>query len=541
MAYYFKNTKTGNVETLNFKWQADHFRTSAGADWQQINTPIFTFDATTGESRRFENSDELDAAQRADPNLAFVNQYTEQNISGPNAATPDINELKNQIAKFNTQFPNKAISPDFLKPQVATPTNPYGQNFAAQQTRAAGPGTFAPGGAGTFGTQEQYLASLPKDIPQPSVPGGSPQQLQAVQQEQTALKQVPLEQRRQLNVAGRTQEALAGAPQIIPSQQTSQPLSAGTQQNAPGGVLGGQAAPNPLQGFFTVPTGSIGPQGERIFDVFRPDGTKVRGEEAAGLGLTREVIEGLPKGEKPLGFKSEFETFADEHGVDIKEKTESDKFLDGLSKEFADVDNDHLDNVAEINENPWISEGLRVRKINQENEKYQAKRNALVDRLNLFKDTQDKRTAITEIGGKKVLVDLDSGEIIKELGESFQKQDTQIIEAGGRKLLVNAQTGDVIQDFGIATSGGKYGFKNTSEGIDQTERTLTDEQIRAGIRNKQSEEFLSKQGIIDSFLLETKNITDADMERVRLIAGEMIPDNVHREEEGFFQRLNPFD
>lgn len=65
-------------------------------------------------------------------------------------------------------------------------------------------------------------------------------------------------------------------------------------------------AEDSLEGFFTNPTGSTGAQGETIFDIFRPDGTVVKPEEAAGLGLTREVIEGLPIGEAPSGFQSEF-------------------------------------------------------------------------------------------------------------------------------------------------------------------------------------------------------------------------------------------
>ena len=151
------------------------------------------------------------------------------------------------------------------------------------------------------------------------------------------------------------------------------------------------------------------------------------------------------------------------NNIDILGKTETDKFLDGLSKEFGELDNKYIDDVASVNENPWLSEGLRSKKVAQLQEKYQAKRDALTDRLTLFKDVQNKRTAITEVGNRKVLVDLDTGKIIKELGESFQKEDTQIIEAGGRRLLVNAQTGKIIQDFGAVTRVPTEGDIETGE------------------------------------------------------------------------------
>lgn len=68
--------------------------------------------------------------------------------------------------------------------------------------------------------------------------------------------------------------------------------------------------PKDFSGFFATPTGSIGPKGQKIMDVFKNDGTKIEGSQAEALGLTDEVIAGLRKDVAPTGFVSQFDPIA---------------------------------------------------------------------------------------------------------------------------------------------------------------------------------------------------------------------------------------
>ncbi len=68
--------------------------------------------------------------------------------------------------------------------------------------------------------------------------------------------------------------------------------------------------------------------------------------------------------------------------------------------------------------------------------------------------TKELDTQIIEVGGRKLLVNRQTGETIRDLGlaelPGTEKLNTQIIEVNGRKLLVNKQTGETIRDLGLA-------------------------------------------------------------------------------------------
>lgn len=58
--------------------------------------------------------------------------------------------------------------------------------------------------------------------------------------------------------------------------------------------------------------------------------------------------------------------------------------MESLNEEIGIIDGQLADKIASINENPWISEGLRTKKISAEQEKFESKRKSLVDRATLF-------------------------------------------------------------------------------------------------------------------------------------------------------------
>ena len=113
----------------------------------------------------------------------------------------------------------------------------------------------------------------------------------------------------------------------VPVSQVNLAFAAVEEHESPATRFSVQGS-NQSSGFFASPTGSVGPKGEPILDVFRSDGTKVQGSEAAGLGLTGEVIQGLPQRPAPTGFVTEFKPVSGalqsgeiSRGVDLPEPT----------------------------------------------------------------------------------------------------------------------------------------------------------------------------------------------------------------------------
>ena len=64
--------------------------------------------------------------------------------------------------------------------------------------------------------------------------------------------------------------------------------------------------------------------------------------------------------------------------------------LDEITKEMEKIDESHLETIQGINENPWISEGLRSKKVAAATEKYENKKKAVVERLKLQGDIVGK-------------------------------------------------------------------------------------------------------------------------------------------------------
>lgn len=63
-------------------------------------------------------------------------------------------------------------------------------------------------------------------------------------------------------------------------------------------------------------------------------------------------------------------------------------------------------------------------------------------------EAEEVKTEIVESGGKKLLINSETGETIRDLGESTGEEKRQIIESGGRQLLIDSITGETIKDLG---------------------------------------------------------------------------------------------
>ena len=67
-----------------------------------------------------------------------------------------------------------------------------------------------------------------------------------------------------------------------------------------------------------------------------------------------------------------------------------DKVKDNINSNIAEIsklDNELIDKIAEVNDNPWLSEGVRVGRIQKLQDKYEQKKGVLANTLRLYQDT----------------------------------------------------------------------------------------------------------------------------------------------------------
>lgn len=159
--------------------------------------------------------------------------------------------------------------------------------------------------------------------------------------------------------------------------------------------------------------------------------------------------------------------------------------LDDTKGEIQDLDNQYADDVALINDDPWITEGLRVKKVAKLEDKYDMKRSALMDRLSLNGDVIGK--AISLFNAEKsdqqqlLLKTLDyQMDQMKEANKADDVETQTVQLSDGTDLLINRKTGETIR-----TLGGAKPTDNTSSSsvIPKATKPLTNAQINTGVGN----------------------------------------------------------
>ena len=119
--------------------------------------------------------------------------------------------------------------------------------------------------------------------------------------------------------------------------------------------------------------------------------------------------------------------------------------LDSVTKEMEALDNKAIDDVAEINNNPWLSESLRSKRVAQLQDSYEKKKNALVDRLKLQQD----------VVGKAITLFQNEREYRKDvLFKALDAKDKAITQ---ERLAAAAATTDDIKEYEFAKAQGYTG------------------------------------------------------------------------------------
>lgn len=128
--------------------------------------------------------------------------------------------------------------------------------------------------------------------------------------------------------------------------------------------------------------------------------------------------------------------------------------FDALTKEFQDVQNELSGKIAEVSENPWLSESARQRKTNALKEDYATRSNVLLNRIelveNLFNRGQEEVQFITEqvMNEQSKRIELAAEERQKALDRAFKEseaerkaQESFELSPGQTRFAFNPKTG----------------------------------------------------------------------------------------------------
>jgi hypothetical protein len=270
-------------------------------------------------------------------------------------------------------------------------------------------------------------------------------------------------------------------------------------------------------------------------------------------------------------------------------------------QKFTDLQTELNDKISEINDDPWLTEGVRVGRIRSLNDKYEGRLQILTDQQKLYQSmyeqgvqeaqfvanaafnqqqfdaqqsfnmatlalqeqeardnlrstnlrdqlaiAQEMRLQLADKNANeessidngrlslKLLADIFGPGLFKGMSDSQKREwektaglqpgdldnavtktedlDTSVQEVNGRKVLINNQTGDVIRDLGMADGtgvGGKIVKVNGQDYIQNADGTLTEPVLPGGGINQQELEAANeKVALIDS-LLNSKGMSGA--------------------------------
>lgn len=111
--------------------------------------------------------------------------------------------------------------------------------------------------------------------------------------------------------------------------------------------------------------------------------------------------------------------------------------------------------ISDINENPWLSQGVRDQKIQQLKDRYQTKLDTLSNYQKLYDSMyqQGQQEAQFLVGHIETDTQnaMDLAEKRQEALDALAK-DNQVVSVGGREVLVNKSTGKQVADLGPTTS-----------------------------------------------------------------------------------------
>lgn len=180
--------------------------------------------------------------------------------------------------------------------------------------------------------------------------------------------------------------------------------------------------------------------------------------------------------------------------------------IDKANKELKDLDDDFIDVRAEINDNPWLTEDRRRGKISKEQEKYEEKRNAAVNRLQLNQGFLDDARAEAQF-----MISTGLNMYYKERDFQFE-QMSAALDRADKEL-------DAQRKMGLELAG--LGFKERELGLKEKEFGLKEiEGLKPDLTtNIKDYEYALGQGYKGSYLDYLREIETIRAPKTTVIGG----------------------
>lgn len=128
-----------------------------------------------------------------------------------------------------------------------------------------------------------------------------------------------------------------------------------------------------------------------------------------------------------------------------------------LDEELQSEGERYAEEVADINENPWIGEEQRLKSVSAEQTKHDSIKSSITDRVSLFKDMYENGQQEVRFLAENMLNQFNKDREFEQDKLEFwaqqaqkEAENTDVVAAGGRQLLIDATTGEIIADLGAS-------------------------------------------------------------------------------------------
>lgn len=182
--------------------------------------------------------------------------------------------------------------------------------------------------------------------------------------------------------------------------------------------------------------------------------------------------------------------------TDIKSK------YDEITKKYAEIKSELADKIAEVNENPWISEGSRSKKIALLQNKYDQKTSDLTKQLTLYENLyDDTRQEAQYIASKALEITHQQAVLDQKTKENALNRAEKLAEAE-MKLQEKGTTKEGTTKKGTTKSGGLiYSAQDASEDSKALEQSRgTDGYVDPAIYLKLYQAWVGAGGLLKDFL-----------------------------------------
>lgn len=174
---------------------------------------------------------------------------------------------------------------------------------------------------------------------------------------------------------------------------------------------------------------------------------------SSGSGTTSGQDQGEDTTTSPTSsFIETYKEVTDQLGLSDLKKQASD-----YAKQYGDLENEMNDAIADVNENPWYSEGVRQKEIQRVQSRYETRLNTLSNQQKLYEALFEEGESQARYLTSGVVDDQNKMlELAQKRIDAENNLDTQVVDVDGQKVLIDQNTGETIRVLG-GSGGGSGG------------------------------------------------------------------------------------